>query len=64
LMGKPEGKRPLGRPTRRRVDNIRMNLQKVGCELDWDGLRKGLVVNACECGNELSGSIKCVEFHD
>ena len=30
LVGKPEGKRPLGRPRRRRVDNIRMNLQEVG----------------------------------
>jgi hypothetical protein len=31
LMGKPEGKRPLGRPRRRWVDNIRMDLQEVGC---------------------------------
>jgi len=31
LMGKPEGWRPLGRPRRRWVDNIRMNLQEVGC---------------------------------
>jgi len=31
LVGKPEGKRPLGRPMRRWVDNIRMDLQKVGC---------------------------------
>ena len=30
LVGKPEGKRPLGRPGRRWVDNIRMDLQKVG----------------------------------
>ena len=30
-MGKPEGKRPLGRPRRRWVDNIRMDLQDVGC---------------------------------
>ena len=37
LVGKPEGKRPLGRPRRRWVDNIRMNLQEVGCELDWAG---------------------------
>ena len=34
LVGKPEGKRPLGRPTRRREDNIKMDLQVVGggCE--------------------------------
>ena len=29
-MGKPEGKRPLGRPRRRREDSIKMDLQKVG----------------------------------
>ena len=39
LMGKPEGKRPLGRPRRRWVDNIRMDLQEVGCGyVDWIGL--------------------------
>jgi hypothetical protein len=39
FLGKPEGRRPLGRPRRRRVDNIRMNLQEVGCEyMDWIGL--------------------------
>ena len=35
-MGKPEGKRPLGRPRRRWKDNIKMDLQKVGCgDMDW-----------------------------
>ena len=39
LMGKPEGKRPLGRPRRRWVDNIRVDLQEVGCGyVDWIGL--------------------------
>ena len=39
LVGKPEGKRPLGRPRRRWVDNIRMDLQEVGCvHVDWFGL--------------------------
>jgi len=39
LVGKPEGKRPLGRPRRRCVDNIRMYLQEVGCGyMDWIGL--------------------------
>jgi len=39
LVGKPEGKRPLGRPRRRWVDNIRKNLQEVGCGyMDWIGL--------------------------
>jgi hypothetical protein len=31
FMGKPEGKRPLGRPRRIWEDNIKMNLQEVGC---------------------------------
>ena len=36
LVGKPKGKRPLGRPCRRWVDNIRMDLQEVGCGyMDW-----------------------------
>jgi hypothetical protein len=39
LVGKPEGKRPLGRPKRRGEDNIRMDLQEVGCGCgDWIGL--------------------------
>jgi len=39
LMGKPEGKRPLGRPMRRWVDNIRMDFQEEGCGyMDWIGL--------------------------
>jgi len=39
LVGKPEGRRPLGRTRRRWVDNIRTDLQKVGCGyMDWIGL--------------------------
>jgi len=39
LVGKPEGKRPLGRPRRRWADNIRMDLQEVRCGyMDWIGL--------------------------
>jgi hypothetical protein len=39
LVGKPEGKRPRGRPRRRCVDNIRMDLGEVGCgDVDWIGL--------------------------
>jgi hypothetical protein len=34
LVGKPEGKRPLGRPRRRWVDNIEMDLRDIG----WDGV--------------------------
>ena len=39
LVGKPEGRRPMGRPRRRWVDNIGMDLQEVGCGyMDWIGL--------------------------
>ena len=39
LMGKPEGRGPLGRPRCRWVDNIRTDLQEVGCGyMDWIGL--------------------------
>jgi len=38
-MGKPERKRPLGRPRRRWEDNIEMDLQEVGWwGMDWDDL--------------------------
>jgi hypothetical protein len=41
LAGKPEGKRALGRPRRRWLDNIRMNLGEVGWgDVDWIGLAK------------------------
>jgi hypothetical protein len=52
LVGKPEGKRPLGRPRRRWVDNIRMDLGEVRWgDVDWIGLaqdrnRCGAVVNS------------------
>jgi len=39
LVGKPEGRRPLGRPRHRWGDNIRTDLQEVGCGyMDWIGL--------------------------
>jgi hypothetical protein len=39
LVGKPEGKRPLGRPRRRWVDNIRMDLGEVGwSDVNWIGV--------------------------
>jgi len=52
LVGKPEGKRPLGRPRRRWVDNIRMNFEEVGnggmgwIELAQDRNRWRELVNA------------------
>jgi hypothetical protein len=39
LVGKPEGKRPLGRPRRRWIDNNKMNLLEIGVNVvDWIGL--------------------------
>jgi hypothetical protein len=52
LVGKPEGKRPLGRSRLRWEDNIKMDLHKVGCggtdwiELGQDGDRRWALVNA------------------
>jgi len=42
LVGKPEGKRPLGRPRRRWKDNIKMDLREVGGVGDWSWLRIGI----------------------
>jgi hypothetical protein len=57
LVGKPEVKRPLGRSKHWWENDIKMNLQEVGCgSMDWIRIGKG------ECGNERSGSTKCVNF--
>jgi len=54
LIGKPEGKRTLGRPRRRWEDNIKLELRRIG--FSW--LRIGSNGGLCEHGNEPSGSIK------
>jgi len=42
LVGKPEGKRPLGRPSPRWENNIKMDLQEFECEgIDWIDLAQG-----------------------
>jgi hypothetical protein len=67
LVGKPEGKRPLGRPRHKLELNIKMDLQEAGWGV-WTGLiwlRIGTqVAGSCEHGNEPLGSIKCGEFLD
>jgi hypothetical protein len=64
LVGKPEGKRPLGRPRHRWLDNIRMDLGEVGWgNVDWIGLAqdRNRWESSCEFGIEPSGSMKCWE---
>ena len=64
LVGKPEGKRQLGRPARRWEGNIKMDLQEVdeGAWTFFIWLRIGAGAGCCECSNEPPGSIKCGEF--
>jgi hypothetical protein len=59
LVGKPEGKRPLGRPRRRWEYNIKMDLRMGWNELDLSGSGQGSAMGFCEHGNGPSGSIKC-----
>jgi len=60
LVGKPEGQGRIGRPRLRWEDNIKMDLQEVGCGygLDRAGSGQAQVASTCKCRNELSGSIK------
>jgi hypothetical protein len=63
LVGKPEGKRPLGRPRGRWVDNTKMDLREIGRDgRDWIELAQvrssGPVEGSCEHGDEPSGSLK------
>ena len=51
MVGKPEGKRPMGSPRRRWEDNIKMDLQEAGGAMDWidlaqDSGRRRALVNA------------------
>jgi len=60
LVGRPEGRRPLGRPRRRWVDNIRMDFQAVGYgHVDWIGLAQGR-----DRWRTLVSAVKCGEFLD
>jgi hypothetical protein len=66
LVGKPEGKRPLGKPRCRWEDNIKADLQEMGCGgMVWIELAQDRqAAGTFECGNEHSGSIKCGELLD
>jgi hypothetical protein len=62
LVGKPEGKRSLGSPRRRWMDNNKIDLREIG----WDGMNfidlapgYGPMEGSCEHGDEPLGSIKC-----
>jgi hypothetical protein len=57
LVGKSEKKRPLGRPRRRWVDNIKMDLTEIG----WDGVDWIYLAQDGDHGDEPSGSLKCLE---
>jgi hypothetical protein len=66
LVGRPEGRRPLGRPRCRWEDNITMNLGEIGFgDVDWIHLAQDRDMwRALVNGDEASGSIKCGEFLD
>jgi hypothetical protein len=58
LVGKPEGRRPLGTPRRRWEDGIKMDLREIGwgCEVDSPGSGYGPLAGCCEHCDEPSGS--------
>jgi hypothetical protein len=69
-VGKPEGKRPLGRPRRGWVDNIRMDLGEVGwVDVDWIGLAqdrnrwRALVAGKLSSGLTSSGLSSTAQLH-
>jgi hypothetical protein len=60
FVGKPEGKRPLGRPSHRWVHNIKMDLKEIGWNgMDWIGVARDR-----EQWRALSDSIKCWEVFE
>jgi hypothetical protein len=62
LVGKPEVRRPRGRPGRRWEDTIKMDLLEVGWGGGMDWIDLAQVAGCCEYGDEPSDSIKCGEF--
>jgi hypothetical protein len=62
LVGKPDGKRPLGRPRRRWMNNIKMDLLEIGLNVvEWIGLAQDRY-SSCKLGNKPSFSIKFWEL--
>jgi hypothetical protein len=62
LVGRPEGRRPLGRPRRRWEDNVKMDLREIGFgDVDWIHLDQDRD-SCCEHGDEPSGSINAGYF--
>jgi hypothetical protein len=61
----PEGKRPLRRPRRKWIDNIKMDLPEIGLSVvDWIGLAQDRCRwSSCELGNEHSGFIKMLGIY-
>jgi hypothetical protein len=68
LVGRPEGRRPLGRPMCRWEDNIEMDLREIEFgDVEWIHLAQDTdrwQAGSCEHSNEPSGSIKFGEFLD
>jgi len=66
LVGRRDERRPLGRPTHRWENNIKINLPRVEWEgrMDLSGLGLGQMEGSCEWGNEPSVLIKCGESVD
>jgi len=65
LVGRSEGRRPLGRPRFRWKDYIKFDPSRSetgGSGMDQSVSGEGLVAGSFECGNEPSVSIKCGEF--
>jgi hypothetical protein len=64
LLGKPKRKGPLGKPGRRRKNNIKICQQEIGYGVDWIALAQyeDKHVFSCEHGNKPWASIKCEEI--
>jgi len=58
LVGKSEEKRPFGKPTHKKEDNIKACFEEIG----FGGMKTGRQVEPFQYGNETLGSIKCMEL--